>query len=149
MSGGPAHTRHSPPPPHTHAPPPCFCASANGVNRALKPQALLDVHAEHKVEMRTDLIRQKAAMRAAGVEPWDPTVLQMRSSVPAIASTVTKSSAGAIDVGRVATGSSMPMSATCLGTAAAFRAIEAPPSDTNKFARNGSFSSTWRVKPRA
>ena len=121
------------------------------MNRALKPQALLDVHAEHKVEMRTDLIRQKAAMRAAGVEPWDPTILQMRSSVPAIASTVTKSSAGAIEVGRVAGGSerSVPMSATCLGTAAAFRAIEAPPSDTNKFARNGSFSSTWRVKPRA
>jgi hypothetical protein len=36
------------------------------MNRAIKPQSLLDAHAVHKgVEMRTDLIRQKAAQRAA------------------------------------------------------------------------------------
>ena len=121
------------------------------MNRAIKPQALLDAHAVHRgVEMRTDLIRQKAAQRAAGCEPWDPAILHMRHNVPAIATTVAQAAApGAIALGRVAAERAAPMSATHLGAAAALRAIAPREEGGSSFARNASFSSTWRVAPRA
>ena len=117
------------------------------MNRSIKPQALLDVHAHQKVEMRTDLIRRKAAMRAAGFEPTDPTILQPRSTVPAIATTVARASDGPIDLGRTGVSRFAPMSASCQGAAAAFQAIEKP--SASSFARNATFSSTWKVPPRA
>ena len=79
----------------------------------------------------------------------DATILQMRHNVPAIATTVAKAAAvGAIDLGRAAVERFAPMTATSLGAAAAFQAIQQPTGPA-KFARNGSFSATWKVAPRA
>ena len=100
--------------------------------------------------MRTDLIRQKAAMRAAGFEPWDPAVLQPRCSVPAVATTVAAGgAAGRTDLGRVAVQRFAPMSATSQGAAAALHAV-APASSAaaQRFGRSGSFSGTFRAGPR-
>jgi len=117
------------------------------MNKSITPQSMLNVHVVQKVEMRRDLIRQKTAMRAAGYEPVDPSILQMKNNVPAVAGTAVKSAGGAVDLGRTSVTRFAPMTATTLGAAAAFREVSAPEQST--FARNSSFSSTWKVKPRA
>lgn len=120
------------------------------MNKAIKPQSLLNVHEQQNhVGMRTDLIRQKAAMRAAGVEPGDPTILQMRNNVPTIATTVSRASAGPADLGRADFQRFATVTGTSLGAAQAFSAIQPlAPADAANHARSGAFSKTFRIAPR-
>ena len=99
--------------------------------------------------MRTDLIRHKAAMRAAGYEPGDPSILQLRCTVPAVPTTVAQASAGPIELGRAGVQRFAPMSATSLGAAAALHAVAPASAAAQHFGRSGAFSATFRAGPRA
>lgn len=116
--------------------------------QAIKPQTLLDVHEVTKVPLRTDLIRQKAAMRAAGYEPWDPTVMAMKNNLPSISTTVSRVETGQVELGRATFHPFTSVTGTTLGAAASLRDIQ-PASARSSFARSGAFSSTFKVAPRA
>ena len=117
--------------------------------QAIKPQTLVDVTKQTAVAHRTDLIRQKAACRAAGFEPWDPTVLQMKNNVPTVTKTVVNVDSGPVDLGRTAMSRFTTLTGTTLGASAALQEVQPRVSGGPSFSRNSSFSSTFKLPARA
>jgi len=122
--------------------------SNRGTAQSIKPQTLVDVTRSTAVNHRTDLIRKKAACRAAGFEPWDPSVFQMKNCVPTVAKTIDSVDSGAVDLGRTSMNRFVTISGTTLGSSAAMREIQPQVASTGPvFTRNSSFSSTFKLPP--
>lgn len=123
-----------------------FVSVTQATMRGVKPSALVD--SQPPVPTRTELMREKAKMRAAGVEPWDPPALY-RSALPRVGTTITPPAVGTgMELGRT---SDVPLGGrgstlqgvTMAGTAVA-SALAPPRAEAAGFGRSGAFSATFK-----
>ena len=137
-------------PPHsTHARAPLPNAtprSAQAASRGLKPVELLNPHHRAEVPMRTDLIRARALAREAGVTAGDPTLCGTRSTLPRVATTVAVGGAAQLAPPRAPPAAAI--GARALAASASLGNMEGAGGGP-AFARNGGFTRTWKVAPRA
>ena len=96
--------------------------------------------------MRTDLIRARALAREAGVTAGDPSLCGTRSSVPRVVTTVAVGGAAQLAPPRAAAAASL--GARALAASASLGNM-AGAGGGPAFARDGSFTRTWKVAPRA
>lgn len=108
---------------------------------------LLNPHHRAEVPMRTDLIRARALAREAGVTAGDPSLCGARSSVPRVVTTVVVG--GAAELAPPRAPAPGTIGARALAASAELGNMTSGTGAGPAFARNGTFTRTWKVAPRA